>query len=413
MGKAKRRSLLAKIFPRSSLRRSTGLLIITCFLSSAFFSVLVFTNADYVIGVFDYLTSFIPISRSDSKLIAVTTRQPIIQKKRTLSTYDENRIYNDFNYLNPSTLTYENRTYSNNVQVLFRLPKKTPIFALLLIFHGCSRTANDWFNTIERQRIIGAAIDLGYGCLAFQATDDFSRCWSNEVDMSSNNDVEMVWTGLKGFYNEYPKLESLPRFTFGSSSGGIFSSIFAINPRYKIQGQIIFISIVLPEIVQTRVKKEGYPPTAWIYMPRDIEFASEARINDSKRVFAEENIPHISYIIEPLCVTSTIFHERIPTITKETSLYIFYRLQQNHWLDPQNYLKYNPRRKNTWQEFLLIPVNKTLISTDISKNLNEHKTILPDFFNTLYGEHEISFERSFEALQWHKNIYDNKTKSVL
>ncbi|CAF0763527.1 unnamed protein product [Adineta steineri] len=98
---------------------------------------------------------------------------------------------------------------------------------------------------------------------------------------------------------------------------------------------------------------------------------------------------------------------------RETSLYIFYRLQQNHWLDPQNYLKYNPRRKNTWQEFLLIPVNKTLISTDISKNLNEHKTILPDFFNTLYGEHEISFERSFEALQWHKNIYDNKTKSVL
>jgi alpha-beta hydrolase superfamily lysophospholipase len=61
-------------------------------------------------------------------------------------------------------------------------------------------------------------------------------------------------------------LESLPRFTFGASSGGMFSSIFAINQRYKIQGQIIFISIVDPEILQTHVKAKRYPPTAWIYV---------------------------------------------------------------------------------------------------------------------------------------------------
>ena len=61
-------------------------------------------------------------------------------------------------------------------------------------------------------------------------------------------------------------LESLPRFTFGASSGGMFSSLFAINKRYKIQGQIIFISIVLPELLQTHVKSKSYPPTAWIYV---------------------------------------------------------------------------------------------------------------------------------------------------
>jgi hypothetical protein len=65
-------------------------------------------------------------------------------------------------------------------------------------------------------------------------------------------------------------LESLPRFTFGASSGGIFSSIFVTNQRYKIQGQIIFISIVHPEILGTYVKTKNYPPTAWIYVRKKI-----------------------------------------------------------------------------------------------------------------------------------------------
>jgi hypothetical protein len=44
----------------------------------------------------------------------------------------------------------------------------------------------------------------------------------------------------------------------------MFSSLFVINQRYKIQGQILFISIVLPEILETHVKEKTYPPTAWI-----------------------------------------------------------------------------------------------------------------------------------------------------
>ncbi len=61
-------------------------------------------------------------------------------------------------------------------------------------------------------------------------------------------------------------LESLPRFTFGASSGGIFSSIFVTNQRYKIQGQILFISVIHPDILEVHVKAKSYPPTAWIYV---------------------------------------------------------------------------------------------------------------------------------------------------
>jgi len=191
-------------------------------------------------------------------------------------------------YLNGLTNFHTNRTYLNDIEILFRLPKNVPSSALLLIFHGCNHSPYDWFHTIERQRIIGAAIDLGYGCIAFQATDQKSRCWSTDAQISKNPDVQMVLQGLEQFYEEYPKLESLPRFIFGSSSGGMFSSVFSINQRYKIEGQILFISIMVPEILETYVEEKSYPPTAWIYMSRDIEFASEDRINASMKIFADK-----------------------------------------------------------------------------------------------------------------------------
>ena len=119
---------------------------------------------------------------------------------------DYNKTYYYFNYFDSRTLTYRKRIYSNNVEVLFRLPENVAMSALLLIFPGCSHTRHDWFHTNERQRIIGGAIDLGFGCIAFQATNDLSLCWSTNADISKNRDVQMVFEGLEGFFEEFPKL---------------------------------------------------------------------------------------------------------------------------------------------------------------------------------------------------------------
>ncbi len=138
-------------------------------------------------------------------------------------------------------------------------------------------------------------------------------------------------------------------------------------------------------------------------MLRDMEFASQNRINLSMQIFAKEKIPHISFDIEPISLTSITFHQRIPTIKSDTSQYIFYRLQQNHWLDSDNYLIYNPRRYKNWKEFLFTNINETVLTPMILENLHHHKKILEEFLSTIYGQHEISFERSLEALTWLKN----------
>lgn len=46
----------------------------------------------------------------------------------------------------------------------------------------------------------------------------------------------------------------------------MFSSVFVTNQRYKIHGQILFISIILPFLSDTQIKKDIYPPTAWIHV---------------------------------------------------------------------------------------------------------------------------------------------------
>jgi hypothetical protein len=146
-------------------------------------------------------------------------------------------------------------------------------------------------------------------------------------------------------------------------------------------------------------------------MLRDTSFASAHRINFSVQIFAKEHIPHIVYDIEPISLISSSFHDRIPTITNETSNYLFYCLQEHHWLDTENYLIHNPRREDSWQKFIFKTTNKNIVTPTIVENLRKHERILPDFFNTLYGEHEISFERSFEALKWLQNFLNNQNIS--
>lgn len=140
-------------------------------------------------------------------------------------------------------------------------------------------------------------------------------------------------------------------------------------------------------------------------MPRDEEFASEARIKASIKVFIDRNIPYRTYEVGPIKLTPLTFHQRIPTITRETSQYIFFRLEQNKWLDSENLLQYNPRRKDTWRTFLFSSTINITDGEKLSQNLKEHETIIPDFFNTIYGEHEISYEHSYEALKWLLDIY--------
>ncbi|CAF1570487.1 unnamed protein product [Adineta ricciae] len=401
--------------PHSRSRRSRIVRFLTLFFlglvsSTVTFLITFFATSDYI---FDRISSFLtPESNSDfssePSLESIKDYRPrdFLGKKKSIN-YDYYITYKDFNFRKPDTLTYENRTYANSTPIFYRFPRRTSILALLLIFHSCRHSAVHWFHTPERQRILGAAIDLGFACLVFQASDKTTKCWSNEGDIYQNRDVYYILKGLEGFFKDYPELISLPRYTFGSSSGGIFSSVFAINQQYPIHGQVIYTSIILPVILHKHIKNGNYPTTVWIHMLRDIEFASAQRIDMSKEILRKQNISCTSFPIEPSQLTSTIFHDRQPVITHAASQFLYSQLRQYRWLNNYNYMLHNPRQKLTWQGFLFAMVINQTMSKEVFDNIHTHKPEIYELLNTFYGEHEISHERSYEALKW---LLDNSNK---
>lgn len=222
-----------RLFPlkivRSKLRRRPAYYIcrlktgrVLLFLNAVFCGALIsflftfYLNSDYLSELFTYLftrrTKLIPGLRSPDEIIKNYQPRQFSGKSESAN-YDQNIKYNDFDYLQNETLTYQRRNYSNQAQLLFRLPTKVTISAVLLIFHACQRTADDWFHTTERQRILGAALNLGYGCLVFQALNTLNRCWSHAADIYENEDVQKIFRELDRFYEEHSQLGKDGAFT--------------------------------------------------------------------------------------------------------------------------------------------------------------------------------------------------------
>ncbi|CAF4378468.1 unnamed protein product [Rotaria socialis] len=141
-------------------------------------------------------------------------------------------------------------------------------------------------------------------------------------------------------------------------------------------------------------------------MLRDIEFASEDRINTTQQIFIEEKISVNTLGIEPVRITSATFRERIPSLNSSTSHYLFKRLHRNRWLNGRSYLMYNPRRRIEWQAFLFPSAIDDSTTEEIFNDLKKHKDQIIELLNTIYADHEISYERSYEALKWLKDVYD-------
>lgn len=204
-----------------SRRLKTGhyLLFLTfAFLSALItFSITLYFHADHVMALVDYL-----FFSTSNQLLKYPIRAQIgehyqgrnfLGKAESIH-YDFYIEYKDFHFAKPESLTYSNRTYPNDIEILYRFPREIPLVALVLIFHACNDSASNWFHTPERQRIIGAAINFGFGCLVFQSTDKTTGCWSSEVDIYKNRDIQMVLQALHHFYIDFPVLSRRDIFSF-------------------------------------------------------------------------------------------------------------------------------------------------------------------------------------------------------
>lgn len=170
----------------------------------------------------------------------------------------------------------------------------------VVFFHGCTNRAQDWFSKPEEVRFLKAVQRRGLALLAFTTPRHSGNlCWPSpdgEGDRDFLFAVEATKKALVEAVSE--RLQKggegdagLPLILVGGSSGGTFASrlpsLWARGGGRALHGVAWIaglLSVVSPTALVRRGVADGpaptfhHPPTAFVYMPRDVSFASERAI---------------------------------------------------------------------------------------------------------------------------------------
>ena len=298
---------------------------------------------------------------------------------------------------------------------------------LVMLFHGCSHTAADWFELPEDRRIVRLLLASGYSVAAFLSADRHTGCWDSKWPLTrggSNVDVGRVIAGLQALVEaEYGQQQRYPTlFTLGASSGGTFTTI--VSRALPVMAQVPMISpgsepaLLTPSTrpltaASTQPAVSSFsasalssadrlypvPPTLFVYMPRDEDWASAARIQSVRermlaagkrlgfRIGRDESVQQLA--LEPLAITPTFLSSRVDGISEEQSRSFHSLCQSERFIDSSGLLLDRPRHSGM-VDFLM---------EKLSWPEQLHSAVREEM-NLAYGQHELTSERMDEVVQW-------------
>lgn len=270
--------------------------------------------------------------------------------------------------------------------VLWQEPDAKPE-GILFVAHGCSHSNTDWFVDckVHNESCIGLPEELGIVQLAHKppfhlvvvavsSTNRKSKCWEQR-------DGPVVAEILRFFQRQYP---DIPVIAFGASSGGAFVS--AILPLH-FEGLRGYIAQIAPP-PRTGVSTSSTIPGVFITMSRDQHITRLVKHYVSNH--SKKSHRHIQ--LNPLALTPTFFHDRIPRLyTPSQSAAMVRALVQADLLDQDGLLRYDPRRSG-WRPVLRRYAQSDAMIPDASP--------VSEVLNVAWGEHELSRDGVAEALQF-------------
>jgi hypothetical protein len=251
----------------------------------------------------------------------------------------------------------------------------------LLLFHGCRHTGQDWLTLPEDRAAVLAALDMGFAVAALTNTNKFSGCWNADTDLAHTKQV------LKTLEERWPEhFGRHPLFGLGASSGGTFVSMMA--PVLGLDGIVVIVSPGSPNVSSKKV-----PPTAFIYMSRDLHWASALAIRQSMTVLMNANIKTRSWNCPPKAITETFLSDRIKGFPRTQSEQFHDALIQS--LDEDGYLLVSPRTTKLTQKVL-----KTLTDMHQDFTWTAYEKAIEEELNVAEAVHEMTRDHVPQALEW-------------
>ncbi|KAL0486727.1 1 TM domain-containing transmembrane protein [Acrasis kona] len=319
------------------------------------------------------------------------------------------------------------------VQISWQRTKKAEK-GLVILLHGCSHDGTHWFSLPEERRIVRVLLHHGLSVIAFTSQDTNSGCWDGSSIGQSNRDIQRVTPTLQKFcereYSEYYTQETLsmcpPLFSIGASSGGSFSSI--LSRALPIVANIVQISTgdykalltepkslkpqrvssFDPKILESEENIYPVPPTAFLYMVNDHNWASESVIGHVvQKIIASANKlgPNlhrqnavIMFEAAMLPITKMWLKDRVDNVSKETSEQFYHECVTEGFIDGDGLLKEDPR-SSTASRVLL---RNAIYEKEISRGALEEQ------LNVAYAHHELTSEHIYQITTWMLEMLESK-----
>ncbi|KAL8512477.1 hypothetical protein ACS0TY_018812 [Phlomoides rotata] len=291
----------------------------------------------------------------------------------------DNQKWNSFDSLVRLDPTVE---FRNNTDLIWQIPDSPK--AILFLAHGCNgRAANFWdksancLNCVglpEERLIVLHALARNFAVLAISSK---GACWSLGEERWIVKDMIEWWITKQ-------KLEKLPMFALGASSGGYFVSVLATKLKFKA------IALMIAEGVFSHLDiTSNYPSTLFVHMPKDE--TRKRKIEKYLVVMREKGIDVAEVKCMEFPLTPQFFSNRIPGLDQSLSEKLFDVFRAEGFIDKNGYMR-DDGRAIPWK--IAIDERRVFLPDKSLVNLIQEE------MNLAFAYHEMTSLPSQEIFDW-------------
>lgn len=279
--------------------------------------------------------------------------------------------------LHPQDFSALPGNFGEDIEAIWQRPPRGKIHGVMLILHGCYRSATDFWNhdaedcetcegLPEERKIVASAHSRGLIAIAVSAFNVDDRCWAWRDDAGR---VDYV---VRKILNDVSDTSvPLPLYIMGISSGGTFASrlvsVYAKWSAGKVDGfdfktdtsmeswtpfgalsrleGFIVENVALPFDF---IGKGKWPPVAFIRMTRDLD--TSRQITECVQSLMEHGISTFVRDCDPKKMHPNFFSEQMGLETRASTA-IYDAMRQHKLLDRNGYLVSDPVHSN-WRDIL-------------------------------------------------------------
>ncbi|KAM7264890.1 hypothetical protein ACFE04_002573 [Oxalis oulophora] len=275
--------------------------------------------------------------------------------------------------------------FRNGTSVIWQIPD-SPKGALFLA-HGCSGKADNFWDRSsncpncvglpEERQLVLHALSRKFAVIAISS---LGRCWTLGKERLIVKDILKWWISRN-------KLEKLPLFALGASSGGYFVSALANDLKLSS------ITLMIAEGVFDRMEiSEDYPPTLFVHMPKDLY--RQQKITEFMDILKIKGIDAAEVECNDVPLSSNFLANRISGFDINASSKLFELFQKKGFVDKNGYMR-KDGRATPWKE----AVRKSN-GIFVDEKLFDH---IQEELNLAFAYHEMTSLPSEQIFNWFQN----------